>query len=203
METQTPRGRRRAKTAQAILDAALDLITEGGITALSIREIAQRIEYSPSGLYEYYASKDEILDVLVKQGLTQLDEQIERSLRGNTAKQRLFEIGQAYQMFARKHAQLYLLIFNHEIPATECPTSLAHLAETGAYRQLYACVTAGVESEEFVLAPRNDIGQFTYHVWALWHGLALLRLTRMNRVEGIDEISQQIMWDAIVRLPSA
>jgi AcrR family transcriptional regulator len=203
METQSPRGRLRAKTAQAILDAALDLITEGGIAALSIREIAQRIEYSPSGLYEYYASKDEILDALVKQGLTQLDEQIERSLRGKTAKQRLFEISQAYYMFARQHAQLYLLIFNHEIPVIECPKSLKQLVEIRAYRQLYACVATGLESGEFVTAPGSDMEQITYHIWALLHGLALLRLTRMNRVEGIDEISKQVMWDAIAHLSAA
>jgi AcrR family transcriptional regulator len=203
METHSPRERRRARTAQAILDAALEIIAERGINALSMREIAQRIEYSPSGLYEYYASKDEILDALAEQGLTQLDEQMGRSLRGNTAKQQLFELGLAYQTFAREHVQLYLLIFNHVARPAELQTTLDQFASIGSYGKLRTCIVAGVERGEFVISPERNIEHLAYHFWALWHGLAMLRLMRTSQVEGIDEITCHVMLDAIAHLQSA
>src|SRR5205807_9212512 len=105
------RERRRARTAQALLDAAMEIIAERGVEALSMREIAQRIEYSPSGLYEYYASKDEILDALRQRGFVQLTEHIEHAVQGNTAVERLYELALAYLEFARQNRNLYLLMF--------------------------------------------------------------------------------------------
>src|SRR5947209_11755605 len=78
------RGRRHARTVQAVLDAALEIIAESSIEALSMREIARRVEYSPSGLYEYFASKDELLGALCRQGFEKLTEHIKRTVRGNT-----------------------------------------------------------------------------------------------------------------------
>ena|SRR5689334_20999759 len=157
MEKKNPRERRRARTAQAVLDAAMEIIAERGIQALSIREIAQRIEYSPSGLYEYYASKDEILDALVAQGFAQLTARIERSLRGNTASQHLFEVAQAYMEFARENPSLYLLIFDHVSNPSRLMKTLSELDQNSAYGKLHECIRVGVESGEFI--PGADVDQ--------------------------------------------
>ncbi|MBV9231362.1 MAG: TetR/AcrR family transcriptional regulator [Chloroflexi bacterium] len=200
MERQTPRERRRARTAQDILDAALEIIAERGVNALSMREIAQRIEYSPSGLYEYYASKDEILDALVEQGLAQLDRQIVHATHGDTAAQQLLECGLAYQAFAREHPHLYQLIFNHVARPAELQTSLRGFAQNAAYGKLRTCIIEGIERREFVISPESDVEQLVYYFWSLWHGLAMLRLSRASRIEDIDEINHQVIQDAITRL---
>jgi AcrR family transcriptional regulator len=201
MEKKSTRERRRARTAQALLDAAMEIITERGVGALSMREIAQRIEYSPSGLYEYYASKEEILDALCEQGFVQLTGQIERAVQGNTAVQRLYELALAYLDFARQHSQLYLLMFNSAPPQIWQGRGLQHLSTNSAYSKLLAIVRAGVESGEFSAASGLDIEQLTYSIWALMHGLAALRLTRLsNASEDIDATNRQVMQAAIERL---
>jgi AcrR family transcriptional regulator len=197
---QTPRERRKARTAQAVLDAALSIIAEHGLEALSIREIAQRIEYSPSGLYEYYASKDEILDALIAQGLMQLSQQIERVLRGDTAAQWLFDIAQVYLLFAREHAQLYLLMFGHVFSPLGLVTTLDQLDRNSAYGQLRVCIQTGIERGEFVTSSGESVEQLIYSMWAMMHGLATLRLTRLNAVADIDAINQQVLWSAINRI---
>ena len=68
-EELSPRERRHQRTQQAILDAALEIIHEKGVDGLSIRAIADKIDYSPAGLYEYYGSKEEIIAALCMQGL--------------------------------------------------------------------------------------------------------------------------------------
>src|SRR6266567_4378823 len=189
MESNSPRERRRARTAQAILDAALEIITERGIDALSIREIAQRIEYSPSGLYEYYASKDEILEALIVQGFIQLTSQIERSQHGNNAAQRLFDLSWAYLEFARQHSQLYLLIFNHTFSQEGLIRSLAELDRNSSYGLLQTCIREGIASGEFRAPLNGDIEQLTYSIWAQLHGIAMLRLTRLSAIDNIDAIN--------------
>lgn len=200
LERQTPRERRKAKTAQAVLDAALSIIAEHGLEALSIREIAQRIEYSPSGLYEYFASKDEILDALIAQGLMQLSKQIERVPPGQTAAQWLFEIVQAYLVFAREHAQLYLLMFGHVFSPSGLVTTLDQLDRNSAYGQLRVCIQTGIERGEFVISSGESIEHQIYSLWALMHGLATLRLTRLSAVAEIDAINEQVLWSAINRI---
>ncbi|NJN55580.1 MAG: helix-turn-helix transcriptional regulator, partial [Anaerolineae bacterium] len=59
MDELTPRERRHLRTKDAILDAARLIIKEQGADALSIRAIAEQIDYSPAGLYEYFGSKEE------------------------------------------------------------------------------------------------------------------------------------------------
>jgi AcrR family transcriptional regulator len=196
----SPRERRRARTAQAILDAALEIITERGIDALSIREIAQRIEYSPSGLYEYYAGKDEILDALVVQGFALLTTQIERSLHASSAAQRLLDLSWAYLEFARQHSQLYLLMFNHTFTQEGLIRSLDELNRNSSYGLLHTCIQEGIASGEFRAPLNGDIEQLTYSIWAELHGIAMLRLTRLSAIDNIDAINHHVLRLALVRL---
>ena len=55
-----------------ILDAARELIHENGYEKLTIRKIADRIEYSPMSLYNHFADKDDILIALAKEGFAKI-----------------------------------------------------------------------------------------------------------------------------------
>jgi AcrR family transcriptional regulator len=54
--------------ARAILDAARDLFVSHGYQEVSIRKIAERIEYSPAAIYSYFPSKDDIFFALAEEG---------------------------------------------------------------------------------------------------------------------------------------
>src|SRR5204862_2974937 len=60
--------RDREAVRRAILDAARDLFVNEGYTNVSIRKIAERIEYSPAAVYSYFASKDDIFFALAEEG---------------------------------------------------------------------------------------------------------------------------------------
>jgi AcrR family transcriptional regulator len=60
--------REREATARAILDAARELFVAEGYQNVSIRKIAERIEYSPAALYSYFESKDDIFLALAEEG---------------------------------------------------------------------------------------------------------------------------------------
>src|SRR3954471_13067482 len=60
--------RDREAVRRAILDAARELFVAEGFQNVSIRKIAERIEYSPAAIYGYFASKDDIFFALAEEG---------------------------------------------------------------------------------------------------------------------------------------
>ena len=64
--------REREATGRAILDAARDLFVAEGYQNVSIRKIAEKIEYSPAAIYSYFPSKDDIFLALAEEGFRML-----------------------------------------------------------------------------------------------------------------------------------
>ena len=60
--------RDREAVHRAILDAARELFVSEGYRNVSIRKIAEKIEYSPAAIYGYFPSKDDIFYALAEEG---------------------------------------------------------------------------------------------------------------------------------------
>src|SRR3954471_19238288 len=60
--------RDREAVSRAILDAARELFVAEGYSNVSIRKIAEKIEYSPAAIYSYFPSKDDIFLALAEEG---------------------------------------------------------------------------------------------------------------------------------------
>ena len=186
---QSPREKRRARTRETILEAAMQIVMQSGVEALSIREIAGRIDYSPSGLYEYFSSKEEIIDELVNEGFERLTARLEHGIHGETALSRLQEAGKVYMHFALQEPQLYLMMFNHR-PLSPFP--LTEIEQNTAYYKLVQIFQDGLLSGEIRSASGAGSREFAYTSWSLMHGLSMLRLTLMSQVtEDIDSIHER------------
>jgi AcrR family transcriptional regulator len=85
---QYPRAaRRRARTAEVILDVATTLVADHGLEALTIGKLAEAMDYTPGALYRYFKSKDAILAALHTRYMSQLHAVIDEgqaSLAGRT-----------------------------------------------------------------------------------------------------------------------
>jgi TetR/AcrR family tetracycline transcriptional repressor len=66
-------GPRRALSEEMILDAALDLLDEGGIGAASIRSIAARVGVAPNAVYTYFPTKAAVIQGVVERILGEVD----------------------------------------------------------------------------------------------------------------------------------
>ena len=71
--------RERETVARSILDAARHLFVTHGYEEVSIRKIAERIEYSPAAIYSYFPSKDDIFFALAEEGFRVLFSYREKS----------------------------------------------------------------------------------------------------------------------------
>jgi AcrR family transcriptional regulator len=77
------RQERKERTRQAILDAALDLVAEEGLAALSLRQLTRAVGIVPTAFYRHFASIDELGLALVDQTFASLRLMIREARRGN------------------------------------------------------------------------------------------------------------------------
>jgi AcrR family transcriptional regulator len=185
------RERRQARTREAIIQAAEQIIETRGPDALNMRDVAELIDYSASNLYEYFASKDELLAAVANEALTRLAMQIRQSARALSSRERLLAYGRSYLEFARTHAQLYLLTFGRKL--AHCVLSNPEQAPS-SYNFLLQIVKEGIESGVFVRRPDFDLHEMTFGCWSLVHGIAMLHLTTQDVPwETVSAADQQIL----------
>jgi AcrR family transcriptional regulator len=106
--------RDRGAVRRAILDAARDLFVSEGYGNVSIRKIAERIEYSPASIYSYFPSKDDIFFALADEGFGLLG----AAARGDRLPteptnplERLRESAWRLYQFSCDHPQYFALMF--------------------------------------------------------------------------------------------
>ena len=76
MGTKERQQRERDRVRESILTAARDLFVAEGYRNVSMRKIAERIEYSPAAIYSYFPSKDDIFFALAEEGFRLLSDAI-------------------------------------------------------------------------------------------------------------------------------
>ena len=107
--------RDRAAVRRAILDAARDLFVAEGYQNVSIRKIAERIEYSPAAIYSYFPSKDDIFFALADEGFHLLggaqEPERQAHLRSLAPLDRVRAIFWRLYEFSRQHPQYFALMF--------------------------------------------------------------------------------------------
>jgi AcrR family transcriptional regulator len=178
MTIQTPRQRRYFKTKATILQAAQEIITEKGLDGLSLRELARRIDYSPSGLYEYFNSKDEIVAAIRAEGLELMRDYLNRVPADLPSAERLVQMGLAYLEFAHDHPEYFRLIFSQ---LTANRSSFNEKVDEGSpYHLLLQAVQAVIEAEELTPGEEYSLQEIAYSLWSLVHGMAMLRQTHLR-----------------------
>jgi len=112
------REREREQLRQRILEAARDLLSEQGLAGLSMRAIAERIEYSAATIYLYYKDKNELIHGVVHAGFTVMQEytRAELAVLGETASaaEQYAAMGRAYARFALENTAYFRVMF--ELP---------------------------------------------------------------------------------------
>ena len=106
--------REREATARAILDAARELFVAEGYQNVSIRKIAEKIEYSPAAIYSYFPSKDDIFLALAEEGFHMLLEAGTCDRAGDAEKEPIDCIRSAFMNlyeFSKAHPEYHALMF--------------------------------------------------------------------------------------------
>jgi AcrR family transcriptional regulator len=144
--------RERQAVRQSILDAARDLFVAEGYRNVSLRKIAERIEYSAAAIYSYFPSKDDIFYALAEEGFRRLDAKV-RSVAGSADPvEEVRRCWWAYYEFSREDREFFELMFvDRSVPQiTEQWTGLAFIHQMLAFAsaRIQRCVDAGIFAKD-------------------------------------------------------
>lgn len=105
-------GRRKEKTRKALLAVALKLFREKGIYWTKIEDITERADIGKGTFYQYFETKEELLEVLLRQGLEALLARTDEAVQTlDPGPQTVNSIIQAQLDFHLEHKE-YLLLFH-------------------------------------------------------------------------------------------
>lgn len=177
--------RERLDTRQSILATARELFLLKGFEATTIRNIAEKIEYSPSTIYQHFKDKNEIFYTLHTESFLELVKQMKRSELHENPLEQLIALGKIYIQFAEDNPELYDLMFIMEAPID----FLQILDETHwiegktAFDYLKSVISACIDKG---LIKETDVESLSYLVWSTVHGMVTLSIRKRGLRIGLS-----------------
>ncbi len=108
---------KREAATQAILEAARAIMREEGVAALSMQELARRMDMRAPSLYNYFSGKMDIYDALFRLGFKLWGEVVHKAAQeSNTFPEEIQKILEGYMTFAIENPELYQLCFERPVP---------------------------------------------------------------------------------------
>ena len=179
-----------------IISASLEIVKEEGWSALSMRKIADKIEYTAPIIYEYFSNKEAILQELTRTGYQKLTKQMEDAGNLFTEPERQLEaMWLAYWNFAFAEKELYQVMYG--VQTTCCindnPCEVMRAPKNMLRNKIAELIPSDKKSEEYI-----DRRYYTF--WSVVHGLISINMTRQLTSE---EINRQVLKDAIAGMINA
>ncbi|HEX5323217.1 MAG TPA: TetR/AcrR family transcriptional regulator [Capsulimonadaceae bacterium] len=196
MTTTEKRAREKQDLKRVILDAARELFATENYKSVSIRRIAEKIDYSPGSIYLYFKDKDEILDSLAEEGFRLLGDRL-GSIKKTDSLDKLREVARAYLDFAIGQPHYYRIMFELGDSFQETPSSEHQARQTQnqrAYEIIRNAVRDGVSAGD--LSSQIDEAFATHILWAQMHGIASLALA--GRLGLLPKEDHQAFFDAAI-----
>lgn len=174
----TASSRRRGRNRQAILNAALALIEASGVDGWSMRELGDRVEYTPGALYRYFDSKADLLAALTSEAMEQLRSRMAGCSAGGGPLARLEKLGLTYLAFAAEQPTLFRLGLI-EMPSRR-PSANQEPGSDSPYAVLIAEVRDALASGLFTGTTTFGAEEIAFTIWATVHGMAVLEHTHLR-----------------------
>src|SRR5262245_38273895 len=99
--------REKLEMRKLIINAAMEMFITEGFDKTSIRNIADKIEYSPATIYLYYKDKDELLYEVQGQAFGELYNAFVKDVTATDPLERLEQLLHSYVTFGFEHPDLY------------------------------------------------------------------------------------------------
>jgi AcrR family transcriptional regulator len=197
--TTTRREREKVEMQQLIVDTAIKMYIEEGYDKLTLRGIAQRIEYAAGTLYLYFKDKHELFHAMHQWAFKQLLEKMERELPPiQNPVDRLRAMSDIYITFAFENPELYDLMFILNEPMC----AEANMDDWPCGQSVYnLLVTTVQEAIDKHLFKDENAHTLAFMFWSSSHGMISLYLRNRLRMYAGEDLKQLINYteDMILR----
>jgi AcrR family transcriptional regulator len=182
MGVKERRERERLETREKILDAARELFMAEGYEGVSMRKIADKIEYSPTAIYVHFADKDELFLEICHDDFRRLAQTFTAMGQIADPIERMQKTGMAYIEFGMKHPNHYRTMFmtpHPQILDKEKAMEGRGNPEEDAYEFLRGTVAEAMKAGAF-RKELKDPDLVAQTMWAGVHGVISLQIAKSD-----------------------
>lgn len=165
------RVREKHALRQEILDAARELFIEHGYQNVSMRKVADKIEYSPTTIYLYFKDKSELLQAICDETFAKLSAHLQEVTADATDPIEGLKVGlRAYVQFGLDHPHHYAVVLMSRTEIHDDPT--VYLQEGSPSHEAFGCLRGAVSEcvESAAFTPIN-VDVAAQALWCTAHGL--------------------------------
>jgi AcrR family transcriptional regulator len=178
--------REKEEMRRLILDAAKSIFLEKGFHSTSLRNIAEKIQYSPGTIYLYFKDKDEIFHALHEEGFAKMLQMMAPLQHVQDPMQRLIAMGRVYMNFAWENKDLYDLMFIMEAPINAEKDRAKWNMGNRTLDQLKQILRECQQAGHF---QQMDPEYLSFMIWSSLHGMCALYCR--NRCHAYEHTSDQ------------
>jgi AcrR family transcriptional regulator len=176
------RERERTELRDKILDAARELFITDGYEGVSMRKVADKIQYSPTAIYIHFADKEQLFRELCHEDFARLAEAFQHLAQISDPLERLAQIGRAYAEFGRQYPNHYKLMFMTPHPPQdldERDQEIKGNPESDAYAFLKQAMKEAIAGG-YLRSELTDADLISQTLWAAIHGAISLQIAKCN-----------------------
>ena len=172
------REREREEIRTRILDAARELFASEGVESVTMRRIADRIEYSPTAIYFHFRDKDALLAELCDCDFRAFSQNFAAIARIPDPVERLRQAGRAYVDFGLVHPSHYRLMFMTPKTA-QSQTIEKGNPDEDAYAFLKGII-ADLQAQGRLRDEYQNVDLAAQVIWSAIHGVVALDIAKCN-----------------------
>jgi AcrR family transcriptional regulator len=183
--------RQKEEMHASILRASWKIVEKEGWQALTIRKIAEAIEYSAPVIYDHFENKEAILFEFTRQGFQLLNRELLKAKKTSSLpEQQLIAMADAYWKFAFSHKEFYQLMYGLGMPTCE---TVKQIAELNSFTELIMDTIKNLIAKSNNTATDAFLKLHTY--WSMLHGL--ISINMMGKENSRDDLNTRVMKDFI------
>ena len=189
------REREREEVRKKILDAAHELFAREGYDNVTMRAVAQAIEYSPTTIYNHFEDKDDLVKALCEEDFARLLGALQKQAPPADPVEQIRQLGLAYARFGLALPNHYRFMFLtnkfDQVLDTESPG-------WQSFGLLRSAVARAIEIGQFI---RWDVDAMAQVLWANIHGAVALLITykpdQFPHAPAVRDLPEQVVENGI------
>lgn len=168
----SPKPYHHGRLREALLKAAIRLVSAVGPAGFTLREVARRADVSHNAPYRHFQDKDALLAAVAAQGFRELTEEMQKAAAAQpTPLDQLKRSGLAYVMFALRRPAHFTVMFDAPM------TGARHRDLAEASQRAFAALSGLIQNCQHAgQLPRGSTRERTLYAWSLVHGIAKLAI---------------------------